>query len=190
MFYLTFNLHNFTKGWNFVRFSAKWFSLTALSVCNNSIETIKLCHLIFKTTKTPNRYQIRRLLRNVPVCIKVAFLRTPPGQSMTFITLLAILVDDKSMIFSYFSQKTEFDISWKLSAWNIKTVFWERWKYFNMSSTEICILSVSRRVVYLKACSQRARGWPHIFWEFIYVDLYITASTWVSNSTVQYNNWL
>ena len=39
--YLTFNWHNFAMVWNlFMRFPAKLFILTALSVYNNSIETV------------------------------------------------------------------------------------------------------------------------------------------------------
>ena len=42
MSFLTFNWHNFATSWNFlVRFSAKLFVLAALSIYNNSIETVK-----------------------------------------------------------------------------------------------------------------------------------------------------
>ena len=49
MTYLTFNWHNSVTSWNiFIRFSAKRFTLVALSVYNNYTEIVKLCHLIFK----------------------------------------------------------------------------------------------------------------------------------------------
>ena len=59
---------------------------------------------------------------------------------LTFITLWVNSVDEKLMVFSYFSHKTEFVFSCKLSPFACQTllsVLGEIRKYFNMLSAEI-----------------------------------------------------
>ena len=66
---------------------------------------------------------------------------------LTFTTLQANSADKKLIIFSYFSQKTGFDISCKLSeiaAYFLKKI---RKKYFKMSSAEISIQHAKHKVV-------------------------------------------
>ena len=93
---------------------------------------------------------LRNLIEGVDIAckhVRMAVYRMPVNiLSLTFTTLWANSADGILMIFSYFSQKTKFDISCKLNLHEMpKSVFYEK-QDFNMSSIEKFYLQVKLKI--------------------------------------------
>ena len=108
--------------------------------CKLSPEETRLWHFMQIVSRGDNLHEISKSvfwekwekyfkMSSAAVCPSMQSLYMPiPIQQMT-----------DWQYFSYFFA-TDFDISWRRQfAWNVKSVFWEKWeKYFKMSSAATC----------------------------------------------------